>query len=235
MATDKTTFNSTLGAALVEIQKELKAPKNLENKFGGYKYRNAEGILEAVKPLLHIHGCYVTLSDTIEEIGGRVYVKATATIATARGEVESFAPEQISVTAYAREAETKKGMDDAQITGAASSYARKYALNGLFLLDDTKDADSNEYHEETSAPKTKAQPRGQASAPAAPAETPTAQAVFICEDCKKPIQPRGQASAEAIARKSKSDFGRCLCVACAQAEKERIEQALPFPIPDLGV
>lgn len=225
MATDKTTFNGTLGAALVEIQKELKAPKNLENKFGGYKYRNAEGILEAVKPLLHIHGCYVTLSDSIEEIGGRVYVKATASI--------DKGGESFSVTAYAREAETKKGMDDAQITGAASSYARKYALNGLFLLDDTKDADSNEYHEEASAPKTKAQPKK--AAPAAPAETPTAQAVFICEDCKKPIQPRGQASAEAIARKSKSDFGRCLCVACAQAEKDRIEKALPFPIPDLGV
>lgn len=224
MATDKTTFNGTLGAALVEIQKELKAPKNLENKFGGYKYRNAEGILEAVKPLLRLNGCYVTLSDTIEEIGGRVYVKATASI--------SKGTESLSVTAYAREAETKKGMDDAQITGAASSYARKYALNGLFLLDDTKDADSNEYHEETSAPKTKAQPK---KAAPAPDETPTAQAVFICEDCKKPIQPRGQASAEAIARKSKSDFGRCLCVACAQAEKERIEQALPFPIPDLGV
>lgn len=227
MATDKTTFNGTLGAALVEIQKELKAPKNLENKFGGYKYRNAEGILEAVKPLLRLNGCYVTLSDTIEEIGGRVYVKATASI--------SKGTESLSVTAYAREAETKKGMDDAQITGAASSYARKYALNGLFLLDDTKDADSNEYHEETSAPKTKAQPKKAATAAPAPAETPTAQAVFICEDCKKPIQPRGQASAEAIARKSKSDFGRCLCVACAQAEKERIEQALPFPIPDLGV
>lgn len=227
MATDKTTFNGTLGAALVEIQKELKAPKNLENKFGGYKYRNAEGILEAVKPLLRLNGCYVTLSDTIEEIGGRVYVKATASI--------SKGTESLSVTAYAREAETKKGMDDAQITGAASSYARKYALNGLFLLDDTKDADSNEYHEETSAPKTKAQPKKAAPAAPAPAETPTAQAVFICEDCKKPIQPRGQASAEAIARKSKSDFGRCLCVACAQAEKERIEQALPFPIPDLGV
>ena len=228
MATDKTTFNSTLGAALVEIQKELKAPKNLENKFGGYKYRNAEGILEAVKPLLRLNGCYVTLSDTIEEIGGRVYVKATASI--------SKGTESLSVTAYAREAETKKGMDDAQITGAASSYARKYALNGLFLLDDTKDADSNEYHEETNVPKTKAQPKKAATAAqAAPAETPTAPAVFICEDCKKPIQPRGQASAEAIARKSKSDFGRCLCVACAQAEKERIEQALPFPIPDLGV
>jgi hypothetical protein len=224
MATDKTTFNGTLGAALVEIQKELKAPKNLENKFGGYKYRNAEGILEAVKPLLRLNGCYVTLSDTIEEIGGRVYVKATASI--------SKGTESLSVTAYAREAEAKKGMDDAQITGAASSYARKYALNGLFLLDDTKDADSNEYHEETNAPKTKAQPK---KAAPAPDETPTAPVVFICEDCKKPIQPRGQASAEAIARKSKSDFGRCLCVACAQAEKERIEQALPFPIPDLGV
>jgi hypothetical protein len=227
MATDKTTFNGTLGAALVEIQKELKAPKNLYNSFGGYNYRNAESILEAVKPLLHIYGCYVTLSDTIEEIGGRVYVKATASI--------SKGTESLSVTAYAREAEAKKGMDDAQITGAASSYARKYALNGLFLLDDTKDADSNEYHEETSAPKTKAQPKKAATAAPAPAETPTAPAVFICEDCKKPIQPRGLASAEAIARKSKSDFGRCLCVACAQAEKERIEQALPFPIPDLGV
>ena len=219
---------ATLKEKLLALQAEIKAPKNLYNSFGGFSYRNAEAILESAKPILKSLMLCLVISDEVVEVAGRPYVKATAIIS----ETKSDIPETITATAYARIPDSKKGMDDAQLTGAASSYARKYALNGLFLLDDTKDADSNEYHEETSAPKTKAQPK---KAAPAPAETPTAQAVFICEDCKKPIQPRGQASAEAIARKSKSDFGRCLCVACAQAEKERIEQALPFPIPDLGV
>lgn len=223
---------TTLKYKLLKIQTEIKAPKNLYNSFGGFRYRNAEAILETAKPLLREEGLCLVISDEVVEVAGRPYVKAIATLSG----IDDKLNESINSTAYARIPDIKKGMDDAQLTGAASSYARKYALNGLFLLDDTKDADSNEYHEETNAPKTKAQPKKAApAAQAAPAETPTAQAVFICEDCKKPIQPRGQASAEAIARKSKSDFGRCLCVACAQAEKERIEQALPFPIPDLGV
>jgi hypothetical protein len=117
---------------LAVIQQKLKAPKSQNNTFGGYKYRNCEDILEALKPLLG--ECCLTVCDDIQLIGDRVYVKATATIA--------LADESLSVSAYAREALTKKGMDESQITGAASSYARKYALNGLFLIDDTKDADS---------------------------------------------------------------------------------------------
>lgn len=120
------------------IQSDLVAPKNLENKFGNYRYRSAEGILEAVKPFLSAVGAILTVSDEIVEVGGRIYVKATATF---------FADgESISTTAFAREAEDKKGMDSAQVTGACSSYARKYALNGLFCIDDTKDADATETH-----------------------------------------------------------------------------------------
>lgn len=128
------------------IQSTLKAPKGQENKFGGYKYRSCEDILEAVKPLLKDQNLILTLSDDIVEVGGRVYVKATAALTD--GETS------VTTTAYAREAETKKGMDDSQITGAASSYARKYALNGLFAIDDTKDADATNTHGKT---KTEAQ------------------------------------------------------------------------------
>lgn len=123
--------------ALQIIQSKLKAPKSQFNSFGGYKYRSCEDILEAVKPLLHETGAQLVISDEITEIGGRIYVKATATI-TAKNEA-------VSVSAFAREAETKKGMDDSQITGTASSYARKYALNGLFLIDDNADADTEAY------------------------------------------------------------------------------------------
>jgi len=125
---------------LIRIQKELKAPKGQLNKFGNYKYRSCEDILEAVKPLLK--ECVLTLSDEIIEVGGRIYVKATASLI----ESESSA---IKISAFAREAENKKGMDDSQITGTASSYARKYALNGLFLIDDTKDADTDEHEKQT--------------------------------------------------------------------------------------
>lgn len=122
---------------LVEIQHSLKAPKNQYNSFGKYKYRNAEDILEAVKPLLHEQGCSLTISDDIVAVGDRIYVKATATIINKDGLHHV-------VTAFAREEDTKKGMDSAQVTGATSSYARKYALNGLFCIDDTKDSDSDE-------------------------------------------------------------------------------------------
>ena len=127
---------------LTRIQTEIKAPKNLYNSYGEFNYRNAEGICEAVKPYLQREKCCLTLSDTIVEAGGRVYVKATAMLKDNEyGDFET-------VTAYAREPDSKKGMDAAQITGATSSYARKYALNGLFLLDDTKDPDTNEYRAE---------------------------------------------------------------------------------------
>ena len=122
------------------IQSELKAPKGQTNKFGGYSYRSAEDILEAVKPLLNKYNCFLTVSDEIVEVGGRVYVKATATVH------ESHSDSIAVTTAFAREAEVKKGMDDAQITGSASSYARKYALNGLFAIDDTKDPDATNKH-----------------------------------------------------------------------------------------
>lgn len=124
---------------LSDIQSELKAPKGQRNTFGNYNYRSCEDILEAVKPLLKRYGCSVMLHDEIIGANERVYVKATATIANVEGQM-------LHVSAYAREAAAKKGMDEAQITGAASSYARKYALNGLFLIDDTKDADSTNTH-----------------------------------------------------------------------------------------
>lgn len=128
---------------LIDIQKELKAPKGQYNSFGKYKYRSAEDILEAVKPLCHEKGCLLTLSDELVNIGNRYYVKATATFVDAK-----FPDNSTVVTAYAREDETKKGMDGSQITGTASSYARKYALNGLFCIDDAKDADTNAYREQ---------------------------------------------------------------------------------------
>lgn len=126
---------------LQAIQRELKAPKGQENKFGGYKYRSCEDIMEAVKPLLDKHSATLTVSDDIVFIGdkddARFYIKATATLCAAEGG-EVLA----QTTAFAREPLAKKGMDESQITGAASSYARKYALNGLFCIDDTKDADT---------------------------------------------------------------------------------------------
>lgn len=120
---------------LITIQSELKAPKTQVNRFGGYKYRKAEDILEAVKPLLAKQKCTLIISDDIVMIGNRIYVKATATIKNEKGESET-------TTGWAREEETKKGMDGSQITGASSSYARKYALNGLFAIDDNADSDT---------------------------------------------------------------------------------------------
>lgn len=120
---------------LITIQSELKAPKSQFNKFGGYKYRKAEDILEAVKPLLNKQKCTLTITDDIVMVGNRIYVKATATIKNEKGECET-------TNGWAREEETKKGMDGSQITGASSSYARKYALNGLFAIDDNADSDT---------------------------------------------------------------------------------------------
>jgi len=118
---------------LLKIQQELKAPKSQTNSFGGYKYRSCEDILEAVKPILAKLNATITLSDDLILVGERYYVKATATLTDKEG--------SISVSALAREEDTKKGMDQSQITGSCSSYARKYALNGLFAIDDTKDSD----------------------------------------------------------------------------------------------
>ena len=122
---------------LIQIQKTLKAPKGQFNKFGNYKYRSCEDILEALKPLLYENKCTLIINDDIVSVGSRVYVKATVILKNESGE-------EISTTAFAREEETKKGMDSSQITGSTSSYARKYALNGMFCIDDTKDSDSYE-------------------------------------------------------------------------------------------
>lgn len=130
---------------LQQIQSKLKAPKGQRNTFGGYNYRSCEDILEALKPVLAEYGAAVLLSDEIVQMGTRWYVKATATLKTEN--------ESISVTAFAREAENRKGMDESQITGSASSYARKYALNGLFGIDDTKDADTMDNRATFSQPK----------------------------------------------------------------------------------
>ncbi len=126
--------------SLVQIQAELKAPKGQLNKFGNYRYRSAEDIIEAVKPICHKYGYSLIIHDEIVMVGNRIYVKATAEI--------NNAEDSWCSVGWAREEEVKKGMDAAQITGSASSYARKYALNGLFAIDDTKDADATNEHKD---------------------------------------------------------------------------------------
>ena len=141
----------TVYKKLIEVQMELKAPKNQRNTFGNYNYRSAEDILEALKPILWKHGADVFLSYKIIVTGNMwTYVEATATF------VDIETGDSTCTTGYAREAETKKGMDPSQITGSASSYAGKYALNGLFLIDDTKDADTDEHHRQTAGNNQKA-------------------------------------------------------------------------------
>lgn len=141
----------TVYKKLIEVQKELKVPKNQRNTFGNYNYRSCEDILEALKPVLSEHGATVFISDKpVVKENLFSYIEATATF------VDTESGDSVSVTAYAREAEMKKGMDVSQITGSASSYARKYALNGLFLIDDTKDADTDEQRNQMSGAKQKA-------------------------------------------------------------------------------
>lgn len=133
---------------LTQLQNELKAPKGQRNSFGNYNYRSAEDILEAVKPLLGKYNLTQIISDDIELIGDRYYLKATVTLVN-----NENAEEKISVTALARESQVKKGMDESQITGTASSYARKYALNGLYAIDDTKDSDTDAYKKQSMSQK----------------------------------------------------------------------------------
>ena len=181
----------TIYEKLGAIQQALKAPKDLENKFGGYRYRSAESILEAVKPLLKDNKCVLLLRDQLESIEGRVYIKATAQFFDA----ESAEPNKcIEVTAFAREEETKKGMDASQVTGAASSYARKYALNGLFCIDDNKDSDF-----------TNQTPKGGESFPD---ETRSKASDFpFCQDCGARIDER-------VRKYSVGKFGVALCRDC---------------------
>ena len=179
-----------LNESLIAIQAGLHAPKNQRNDFGKYNYRSAEDILEAVKPLLRDAGVTLTITDEIVMIGDRIYVKATCT--AKQGD------ESVTTSAFAREPDSKKGMDDSQVTGTASSYARKYALNGLFLIDDNKDADTNEYHAQTNRqPAQKPQPvlchvcgKEVKSRKAKTGETLTPEQVFsacggMCPDCYK--------------------------------------------------
>lgn len=178
---------------LSAVQLTLHAPKNQYNSFGKYSYRSCEDILEALKEPLRANNASVIIADTIETVGDRVYVKATAAI------YDNESGEQISTTAFAREDETKKGMDGAQITGAASSYARKYALNGLFLIDDNKDADTRP--PESNEPKP-----------------------LVCADCGKPItgiqtQSGQKMTAQEIAEKTNAKYGICLCMSCANRRK----------------
>lgn len=123
---------------LTKVQAGLKAPKGQFNKFGNYAYRSCEDILEAVKPLLLENGLLLTITDDLVMVGNRIYIKATVKVTDGKNSVEN--------TAFAREEESKKGMDGSQVTGASSSYARKYALNGMFCIDDTKDSDATNTH-----------------------------------------------------------------------------------------
>lgn len=164
-----TAVKSNLTAKLMMIQSELKAPKGQYNAFGKYNYRNCEDILNALKPHLMKYKCVVLLTDELAIIGSRFYVRATAQL------VDTESNNTISVNAYAREEETKKGMDGSQITGSASSYARKYALNGLFAIDDTKDSDyTNQFGKEPQTP----QPQYQAPPKQEPPQLPIQQVKF---------------------------------------------------------
>lgn len=181
---------------LKKIQQELKVPKSRVNTFSSskYHYRSLEDILEAVKPILKKYGACLTISDSLEEIGGAVYVKATATLAVGHWSVWS--------TAYARESETGGGMSSPQLTGAASSYARKYALNGLLLIDDTKDPDTPEYSEAEAKRREKA------------AENPQE---YKCAICGKDVP-------EDIARKSIRKYGVVLdSKECAEKWKIKVD------------
>lgn len=186
---------------LTKIQQELKAPKSKRNSFGNYNYRSCEDILEAVKPLLAANLCSLTLDDDVLCVGSRIYVKATATL------TDHAEGATISTHAFAREAETKKGMDESQITGTASSYARKYALNGLFAIDDTKDADTDEY-QGREAPKAGSAAKAQSPAPRG----------FKCSVCGNDVVPVAfdgkNYSARAIAEQTTKKAGRCMCWDC---------------------
>lgn len=176
---------------LLAIQTKLKAPKGQYNSFGKYSYRSAEDILEAVKPLNAEQGVLLTITDEIKEIGGRVYVVATATV--------SDGTDTLQVSAFAREPENKKGMDESQITGATSSYARKYALNGLYAIDDNKDADTDEHkQQQENAPK-KQQAQKQQQKQQQQAKEPTEQELHeIVEKYVRNIEALGVDRAKLI-------------------------------------
>lgn len=190
---------------LMMIQQELKAPKGQYNSFAKYNYRSCEDILEAVKPLCIKNNATLLLNDAVQEVSGRFYVVATATL------VDTKSGDSASVTAYAREPQDKKGMDDSQITGMASSYARKYALNGLFCIDDTKDADTDEAKRQEDAPKNREKKQE------SKAETPV-----LCECCGLPIKAVKCGDrvypTDEIVENAVKKYGKRLCWGCMRAE-----------------
>lgn len=215
-------MEKTIQQRLAAVQAELKAPKGQYNSFGKYNYRSCEDILEAVKPLLAKNELTLTLQDSLELVGDWHYIKATATVQDAGGA-------SLTTTAFAREPEDKKGMDSSQVTGTASSYARKYALNGLFCIDDTKDADTDAYHNQTSGAKSVSKPvvkdSAQSTKPAQNAAKPP-----VCTACGKAInivELNGKKySSETIAANTQKKFGRALCWECAEKAKAKKQSNL---------
>lgn len=209
----------TIHEKLAAIQNELKAPKNQYNDYGKFSYRNCEDILEAVKPLCEKNKVVLFLNDEVLFIQTRFYIKATATLMDLEG------AGVIDVSAYAREEESKKGMDGSQVTGAASSYARKYALNGMFCIDDAKDSDYTNQQPKGNSNQQRGGQRGatppqQAQQPAAPK----------CENCKKDILPIRRSngtiiSVDEIIDGSRRSYNKTLCYACMKAEKKAREAA----------
>lgn len=199
-------------ATLSKIQGELKAPKGQFNSFGKYNYRSCEDILEAVKPLLTKYNACLTLTDEVVLCGDRCYIKSIATL------YDSESGEQTQCSALAREPKQQTGMSDSQVTGTASSYARKYALNGLFCIDDAKDADTNAYAAQTRREQKNTKARSaQESAPP--------PRIVRCKDCgnviKDVTRPNGQImSAAVVANKSTGKYGQPLCWECCQKRKE---------------
>ena len=194
---------------LRNIQTALNAPKNQRNHFGGYNYRSCEDILEAVKPLLKQEECALIIRDEIEMIGNRFYIKATAKLSDNYGNV-------VDATAYAREEESKKGMDSAQLTGATSSYARKYALNGLFCIDDNKDADATNTHGKD---EPKASSKGKKAESTDYGAFDLANPHLKCADCGDAIYVVSDKDGKAIPldeyeQKSQQYFGKVLCRGC---------------------
>lgn len=200
--------DKTFTERLIAVQSQLKVPKNQYNDYGGFKYRSCEDILEAVKPLLQKEGLYVTIADDIVVIGERFYVKATATLSDGKNSISNHA--------FAREDAEKKGMDGSQVTGTASSYARKYALNGLLAIDDTKDADTlNNGKEYTATSKASGKAKATAPAPKIPAPDKAAviAAVYAAQTEEEVV---------AIYKKNSYYFGKdeAVITACSQRKQQ---------------
>lgn len=196
---------------LSAIQQELKAPKGQYNSFGKYKYRSCEDILEAVKPICAKHKTTLVLVDNIIEVNGRFYVVAQARL------YDCESNSAVTATAYAREPEKKTGMDESQITGTASSYARKYALNGLFCIDDTKDADTDEYKQQEKKGKPSKEEMQSFN------QAYKEQFDYTCQDCKQPITPQSFNGklyrVSDISKGAMKKYGVPLCWACMEKRK----------------